>query len=135
MKINVDGTIDSSTRGFYSSEYTQTGHNVDAEKHKQNTIAEINIKIKNVSDMLDEVNATILRIDGNPEEGTVGDLAKAKDNADKNQGVINDINALLNNGYTYITINKAEELLIDSVKEKVNNTSSYANSFNISNMH
>ncbi|MBR2526328.1 hypothetical protein IKE67_07660, partial [bacterium] len=109
MKINRDGSIDSSTVGFYDSEYTLKNDGViDINKMKNNNIASITIDLQNTNDNLTEVNNTLTSLDGT--------ILALQEEYNANKEVTDYIEGLQNSGYTFKTVNEVNTIIKNELK-------------------
>ncbi|MBO6086932.1 hypothetical protein J6P92_01120 [bacterium] len=123
MRINGDGSVDSSTVGFYDSEYTLKNDGViDIEKMKNNNIASITIDLQNTNDNLTEVNNTITSLDGT--------ISSLQQEYNANKEITDYIDGLQNSGYTFKTVNEVNTIIKNEIKNKAVSSGISESTFN-----
>ena len=123
MKINRDGSIDSSTVGFYDSEYTLKNNGlIDIGKMKDNNIAAITIDIQNTNDNLTEVNNTITTLDGT--------ILSLQQEYNANKEITDYIEGLQNSGYTFKTVSEVNTIIKNELKNTITSAGISESTFN-----
>ncbi|MCR5260575.1 MAG: hypothetical protein K6C94_01935 [Candidatus Gastranaerophilales bacterium] len=112
MKINRDGSVDTSTVGFYDSEYTLKNDGIiDKEAMKNNNIASITIDLQNTNANIIEVTETITNIDEK--------INNLQETYNSNQEVIDYINELQNNNYSFKTTQDVNTIIKNNLKTAI----------------
>ena len=112
MKINRDGSVDASTSGFYDSEFTLKNDGIiDKEAMKNNNIEAITIDLQNTNANIIEVTDTIALINQN--------LNTLQENRNSNQEVIDYINGLQNNNYSFKTVQDVNTIIKNKLKTTI----------------
>ena len=112
MKINQDGSIDSSTYGFYDYEYTLKNDGVaNIDNMKQNNIASIQIDLKNTKDNITEITETITSLN-DKKSSLEQDYAE-------NEEITDYIQNLQENGYTFKTVSEVNNIIQNKIKTTV----------------
>lgn len=112
MKINRDGTIDSSTSGFYENEYTLiNGQTVSPEELKQNALDSLTIDLNEINSNITEVTSSL-----NSVSDMITSLEIEKVN---NQEILDMLNEKLSQGYQFITEDDLEIIINNNIKNDV----------------
>ncbi len=123
MKINRDGSVDSSTVGFYDSEYTIKNNGViNIDKMKENNVASITIDLQNTNDNLTEVNNTLTTLDGT--------ILSLQQEYNANKEITDYIEGLQNSGYTFKTVSEVNTVIKNELKNTITSAGISESAFN-----